>query len=114
MGSGKDTRTHPLLDRVGSAWDSTFSGPWLPATPGSETDLLDYLSKNSKEGGVKADLVAYEGIVGALAESQECLNGLAALLSAIAALCSGQSGSVTLFQRDAASTATTNVFTFCG
>jgi hypothetical protein len=89
-------------------------GAWLPATPGSETDLFDFLSKTSKEGGVKADLVAYEGIVGAIAENQECLNRLSALLSAIAMLCSGQTGGVTLFQRDAASTGTTSVFTFCG
>ncbi len=88
-------------------------GSWLPATPGSETDLLDYLSKNSKDGGVKADLVAYEGIVGVVAENQECLTRLSALLSAIAALCSGQSGNA-LFQKDAASTARTNVFTFSG
>ncbi len=49
-----------------------------------------------------------------VAESQECLNRLSTLLSAIAALCNGQSGGVTLFQRDAASTTTTSVFTFCG
>ena len=39
-------------------------GTWLPQPPGSEADLLDSLSKKSTEGGVKADLVAYEGIVG--------------------------------------------------
>ncbi len=89
-------------------------GSWLPATPGSESDLLNYLCQNSKEGGVKADLVAYEGIVSAVAEKQECLTRLATLLSAIAALCSGPSGDVSLFQKDAASTAKTNVFTFCG
>jgi putative ATP-dependent endonuclease of OLD family len=89
-------------------------GPSLPATPGSEADLLDYLSKYPKDGGVKTDLVAYEGLVGAIAENEECLKRLSVLLGAIALLCTGQSGSVTLFQRDAASTATTNVFTFCG
>ena len=87
-------------------------GPWLPATPASEADLLDLLSKKSTEGGVKADLVAYEGIVSAVAENQECLNRLSALLSAIASLTSGQSASVPLFQKDAASTATASVFTF--
>lgn len=89
-------------------------GPWLPTTPESETEFLDYLSKKSTEGGVKADLVAYEGIVGIIAENQKCLNRLSTLLSEIAALCSGQSGSVTLFQKDMESTAATNVFTFCG
>lgn len=89
-------------------------GPWLPATPGSEKEFLDYLSKKSTEGGVKADLVAYEGIVGVVTENQECLKRLLALLSAIAALCSGQSGSVTLFHKDVESKVATSVFTFCG
>ena len=89
-------------------------GTWLPQTPVSEGALLDFLCKKSTEGGVKADLVAYEGIVGAIAETKECLDRLSALLNAIATLCIGQTEGVTLFRRDAVSTTKTSVFTFCG
>lgn len=89
-------------------------GPWFPRAPGSEGDLLDSLCKKSTEGGVKADLVAYEGIVGAIAETKECLERLSALLNAIATVCIGQTDGVTLFRKDAVSTTKTSVFTFCG
>ncbi|MGA2862934.1 MAG: AAA family ATPase [Verrucomicrobiota bacterium] len=109
------TLEHMLCWIVGAAPAVLPSlGPWLPKAPGTEAELLDSLSKKSTDGGVKTDLVAYEGIVGAIAETKECLDRLSALLNAIAAVCIGQTDGVTLFRKDGASTTKTRVFTFCG
>lgn len=88
-------------------------GSCLPTSPSSEADLLALLSKKSSEGGVKGDLVAYEGIVSVMAQKKECLDRLSILLTAIAKVCASQIGGIKVFKAVAA-TDKTNIFTFCG